>query len=117
MFVMASPLEAHLTETLTSLKFATKVRLLDPFQESNLTPSRYITHISAQQRSQRKFVNAAVISDLARDVAWYRESNILVGVSSIENPPMRNEPSTIEECKWRMFGYTSDRVMLLLLYS
>lgn len=25
MFVMASPLEAHLSETLTSLKFATKV--------------------------------------------------------------------------------------------
>jgi len=28
---MASPLEAHLTETLTSLKFATKVRLIDFF--------------------------------------------------------------------------------------
>jgi kinesin family protein C1 len=27
MFVMASPLEAHLGETLTSLKFATKVSL------------------------------------------------------------------------------------------
>jgi kinesin family protein C1 len=25
MFVMASPMEAHLTETVTSLKFATKV--------------------------------------------------------------------------------------------
>jgi len=27
MFVMASPLEAHLSETLTSLKFATKVSI------------------------------------------------------------------------------------------
>ena len=27
MFVMASPLEEHLSETLTSLKFATKVKL------------------------------------------------------------------------------------------
>ena len=113
MFVMASPLEAHLTETLTSLKFATKVSLTDPFQESNFTPSRYITRISAQQRNQRKSENAAVISDLARDVAWYRERNILVGVSSIENPPIRNEASIIEERKWRMFGYTTDRVMLL----
>jgi hypothetical protein len=83
MFVMASPLEAHLTETLTSLKFATKVRLIDPFQESKLTPSRYITHILAQQRSQRKFVSAAVISSFARGVAWYRESNIWLAFQAL----------------------------------
>jgi kinesin family protein C1 len=38
MFVMASPLEAHLTETLTSLKFATKVRLL-------VLPNNPISHV------------------------------------------------------------------------
>lgn len=34
MFVMVSPLETHLKETLTSLRFATKVRLVNPISNS-----------------------------------------------------------------------------------
>lgn len=39
MFVMISPLQAHLSETLTSLKFATKVRFLQiPVSRSRCVP-------------------------------------------------------------------------------
>ena len=61
MFVMASPLEAHLSETLTSLKFATKVRIMFPVDLAKLTSCRYIIHILAQQRSQQKSVSVVVI--------------------------------------------------------
>ena len=36
MFVMISPLQAHLAETLTSLKFATKVSLIPFLKEGTL---------------------------------------------------------------------------------
>jgi hypothetical protein len=54
MFVMASPLEAHLTETLTSLKFATKVSTSASTSHYTaiLTTRRYITRTSEQQRSR-----------------------------------------------------------------
>jgi hypothetical protein len=56
MFVMASPLEAHLTETLTSLKFATKVSTAVSVSTSHhtsmLTTYRYITRTLEQQRSR-----------------------------------------------------------------
>jgi hypothetical protein len=54
MFVMASPLEAHLTETLTSLKFATKVSTVvsTSHHTSMLTTRRYITRTLEQQRSR-----------------------------------------------------------------
>jgi kinesin family protein C1 len=54
MFVMASPLEAHVTETLTSLRFATKVRPLSAIFLPVLTIIRYITRISEQRRSLLK---------------------------------------------------------------
>lgn len=51
MFVMISPLQAHLHETLTSLKFATKVN--GPHlnrKEFELTGARSIIPTSAPQR-------------------------------------------------------------------
>lgn len=61
MFVMISPLQAHLGETLTSLKFATKVRIPFPclpfFHPSRYADiwgqQRYTTHIS-ERRSVRQ---------------------------------------------------------------
>lgn len=56
MFVMVSPLEAHLKETLTSLRFATKVGQSRSFWwlPLMLTTNRCTTHISARPRRQRR---------------------------------------------------------------
>lgn len=55
MFVMISPLQAHLSETLTSLKFATKVisAVYRPPHHLTLYP-RYIIHTLVLQRSRPK---------------------------------------------------------------
>src|SRR4051812_17412448 len=54
MFVMASPLEAHLSETLTSLKFATKVCSIALWVVLILTMSRSTIRTSAQPRRQSR---------------------------------------------------------------
>jgi kinesin family protein C1 len=56
MFVMVSPLQAHLSETLTSLKFATKVRSLLSSSKSTTTDQllRCITLTSEPQRGKRR---------------------------------------------------------------
>lgn len=56
MFVMVSPLEAHLKETLTSLKFATKVNISHTFSgtPAMLTPSRSTIPTSARPRPPRR---------------------------------------------------------------
>jgi hypothetical protein len=58
MFVMVSPLQAHLAETLTSLKFATKVRLLITLREMFMTKTnkffRCITLTLERQRDNQK---------------------------------------------------------------
>ena len=56
MFVMISPLQGHLSETLTSLKFATKVRCKTGLVlERRLTVwIRYTIHISGQRGGRRK---------------------------------------------------------------
>ena len=61
MFVMASPLEAHLSETLTSLKFATKVCQNLYLQSFPLTKHRYTIHILERRKSPPK--SAAAIDD------------------------------------------------------
>jgi hypothetical protein len=56
MFVMASPLQEHVSETLTSLKFATKVSFIYNLQNVfiMLTQSRFIIHILERQRNLQK---------------------------------------------------------------
>ena len=55
MFVMISPLQAHLNETITSLKFATKVCLeFLPLTSKANYSDRCITHTLAQPRSKPK---------------------------------------------------------------
>lgn len=57
MFCMISPLQAHLAETLTSLRFATKVCLLSEWKVSAclwLTTDRFTIHILGQRRSSQK---------------------------------------------------------------
>jgi len=53
MFVMISPLQAHLSETLTSLKFATKVSRARKLRASKIsTDGRQVhnTHIGAAKK-------------------------------------------------------------------
>jgi hypothetical protein len=57
MFVMTSPLEAHLSETLTSLKFATKVYYYLVLYRVDTNFFRSIIPISAQRRSQKERTN------------------------------------------------------------
>ena len=63
MLVMISPLQAHLSETLTSLKFATKVNLKFSFHfveffcrdpTADAAAIRYIIRISGLRRSRRR---------------------------------------------------------------
>jgi hypothetical protein len=56
MFVMVSPLQAHLSETLTSLKFATKVRFYHVQIEIPITDQicRCITLTLEPQRGKRR---------------------------------------------------------------
>ena len=71
MFVMVSPLQAHLSETLTSLKFATKVRLISFAQGERGSPptlltvcSRCTTRTSGPRRSRQGFANEVDIAYL-----------------------------------------------------
>lgn len=61
MFVMISPLQAHLSETLTSLKFATKVvsALYRSLHYLTLYP-RYIIHTLVLRRSRPKLEDLAL---------------------------------------------------------
>lgn len=56
MFVMISPLQAHLSETLTSLKFATKViqALTVPVADGLTWNLRYTIPISGQREDKPK---------------------------------------------------------------
>lgn len=70
MFVMVSPLETHLKETLTSLRFATKVRI----KSSNIQPDRLTNYRQGTQHTH-----------------WHRKSNktdkgrVMKGKSSVSN--------------------------------
>ena len=72
MFVMASPLEAHLTETLTSLKFATKVSttVSSSHHTSILTTRRCITRTLGERKSQ---------SEVAINNFEYEDSTVAYG--------------------------------------
>lgn len=77
MFVMVSPLEAHLNETLSSLRFATKVSLRRPTlymvdHKANLLFDRYTTPILARlsprrsPRATRRCVKMSIGNDLSK---------------------------------------------------
>lgn len=94
MFVMVSPLEANVKETLTSLKFATKVWLFLGFKicfTQSLIGHRFIIPTLAQPRNQPEFEAANhdiccdLIIDCGRLMQDFEVSNRTMEQEALEN--------------------------------